>query len=100
MQIPIHFSSCTFVALVKFLFSSLLLLFWYFLTIDFPSTGEVRLYYNYNYASHYHGRVEVYLGEVWGTVSDDGSWSVADGEVVCRELGFEIPSKFSIQNSP
>ena len=61
--------------------------------IDFPIFGEVRLYYDYYYPSHYYGRVEVYISDKWGTVADDGSWSLEDGEVVCRQLGFEIPSK-------
>ena len=73
--------------------------FSYFPTIDFPGIGEVRLYYS-DYKHHhyyYRGRIEVYISEEWGTVADDGSWSLADGEVVCRELGFEVPSTFPTQ---
>ena len=62
-------------------------------TLDFPSNGEVRLYYSYSIPSHNYGLVEVYLSEEWGRVADDGSWTIEDGEVVCRELGVEIPSK-------
>ena len=60
---------------------------------DFPSDGEVRLYYSYDSPSYYSGLVEVYISEEWGTVDNDGSWTIEDGEVVCRQLGFEIPSE-------
>ena len=37
--------------------------------------------------------MEVYLSEQWGTVANDGSWTLEDGEVTCRQLGYEISSK-------
>ena len=38
------------------------------------------------------GRVEYCSNGVWGTVSDDGFGS-RDGQVVCRRLGYQDPSK-------
>ena len=64
-------------------------------TLDFPSNGEVRLHYSYSTPFYHHGLVEVYLSEEWGRVANDGLWTIEDGEVVCRELGFEIPSKYA-----
>jgi hypothetical protein len=33
------------------------------------------------------GRVEIYKNNEWGTICDD-SWSIVDGGVACRELGY------------
>ena len=59
----------------------------------------MRLYYRYYRPSYYYGLVEVYLGEEWGTVANDGSWTIEDGEVVCRELGFEVSSEHGVKIS-
>ena len=59
----------------------------YNLFIDGPDAGEVRLYYTYYWNVFYTGRLEVFLPDVWGTVS--GSWTKENAAVVCRQMGFE-----------
>lgn len=54
-------------------------------------SGEVRLYYAHYSPSSYSGLVEVFLSDEWGAVNS--SWTVDNAEVVCRQLGFEVPSK-------
>jgi len=48
------------------------------------NNGDIRLVGGSNI---YEGRVEVCWNETWGTVCD-GFWSVNDGNVACRQLGF------------
>ena len=48
--------------------------------------GEVRLVEG---RREWEGRLEVCLSQRWGTVSSDG-WTVAESQVVCRDLGYEI----------
>ena len=48
------------------------------------TTGQLRLVGG-NIVNE--GRVEICLGNVWGTVCDNG-WSTVDAAVVCGQLGY------------
>ena len=34
------------------------------------------------------GRVEIFFGDSWGTICDDG-WGLEEADVVCRQLGYD-----------
>ena len=51
---------------------------------DACQDGDVRLV---DGQSAYEGRVEVCIGQRWGTVCNTG-WSTEDSEVVCQQLGY------------
>lgn len=52
--------------------------------IERCGTGAIRLQGGGDNST---GRVEVCLGDTWGTVCSN-SWSVEDAKVACRQLGF------------
>ena len=53
------------------------------LTIDGPEAGDIRL------DGGYDGYVEAFVSGSWQPVGNGGyTWSVANSEVVCRELGY------------
>ena len=49
--------------------------------------GAVRLV---NGATTNQGRVEVCVGQTWGTVCDHWSFYNRDARVVCRQLGYNV----------
>ena len=57
--------------------------------------GEIRLVGG---ASDSEGTVEVCLGSLWGLVAES-EWSLADAQVVCRQLGLPPDGKTVIYNT-
>ena len=55
----------------------------YTIYIDGPEAGDVHL------DGRDYGRVETFVSGSWQPVGNGGyTWSVANSEVVCRELGY------------
>ena len=49
--------------------------------------GTVRLV---NGSTPNEGRVEICMGQIWGTVCDDGFYGANVSKVVCRQLGYNV----------
>ena len=59
--------------------------------------GDVRLV---NGSQPHEGRVEICLNETWGTICADilyyWDWSLAEANVICKQLGYPGACKFYI----
>ena len=58
--------------------------------------GDVRLTISRYGLDYYKGLLEVYISGEWGTVVTDGTWSLENAQVACRQLGFEIQGKCNL----
>ena len=56
---------------------------------DNCTSGDVRLV---GESGINEGRVEVCVNDAWGTICSN-NWDNKDGQVVCRQLGFQISGK-------
>ena len=57
--------------------------------------GDVRLV---DGLTPFEGRVEICINHAWGTVCDH-SWSTADANVVCKQLGYQARSESCLNNA-
>ena len=62
---------------------------------DACQDGDVKLVDGH---STYEGRVDVCIGQRWGTVCNTG-WSTEDAHVVCRQLGYPPTGSWLYPNS-
>lgn len=61
---------------------------WVLFAAVFCEDGDLRLIAtNGSLSTTGEGRVEICIGEVWGTICDD-MWSRVDAQVACRVLGY------------
>ena len=53
--------------------------------------GNIRLVGGSN---NWEGRVEMYMAETWGIISDT-SWTTTEAQVVCRQLGHSAEGEYT-----